>query len=57
VQHGKEALVIDDFDEICAAIKELATNKESAQALVQNASAFVEKYSWDAIAERYIAYS
>jgi glycosyltransferase involved in cell wall biosynthesis len=56
VQHGREALILDDFDEICEAVRKLATDQKKARAQTQNASAFVARYSWDAIADSYISY-
>jgi glycosyltransferase involved in cell wall biosynthesis len=54
VQHGKEALIVDDFAAICAAIKELAQDRQKARELVDNAAAFVAQYAWDAHAKQYL---
>jgi glycosyltransferase involved in cell wall biosynthesis len=54
VRHGREALIVDDFDCMCEEIDRILGDAEAAGALTQNASRFVESLSWDAIARRYL---
>lgn len=54
VQHGDEALIIDDFDAMAAAIAELAADRTTARQMAERASRFVRGMSWDAIAARYV---
>jgi glycosyltransferase involved in cell wall biosynthesis len=54
VTHGIEALIIDDFDAMAAAVVSLAGNAGQRGALVEAASTFVHALSWDSIAERYL---
>lgn len=54
VQHGEEALIIDDFDAMAAAIADLASNHAKAREMAERASVFAASLSWDAIATRYL---
>jgi glycosyltransferase involved in cell wall biosynthesis len=54
VQHGREALILDDFDAICDAIEDVLNNEEKASALRDAATAFVDSLGWDAVVRRYL---
>jgi glycosyltransferase involved in cell wall biosynthesis len=54
VTHGSEALVIDDFDAMAAAVVSLASDDAARHAMIGRASQFVNALGWDEIAARYI---
>lgn len=54
VRNGREALVIDDFEEMADAIVRLLDDREAASALTANAAEYVETLGWDSIARRYL---
>jgi len=54
VENGREALIIDDFDEIADAIERLLLNPEEANELVEQATLFVDSLGWDAIGRGYL---
>jgi glycosyltransferase involved in cell wall biosynthesis len=54
VAHEHEALIIDDFEEISAAIEELLENSDKAAAISEAASNFVDSLGWDAVVRRYL---
>lgn len=53
VRDGHEALVRDGAEALCAAIRELAQDRDKAKALALHARQFVAGLSWDSIARRY----
>lgn len=54
VEHGKQALVLDDYEAICEAIESLLSDSQQAQALASAAEEFVSTLEWDAIVKRYL---
>jgi glycosyltransferase involved in cell wall biosynthesis len=54
VKHGEEALIINDFDDICDGIENLLSDKEAAGKLSEAAARFVDSLSWDSIVRRYL---
>ena len=50
---GKQALVLDDWDEIITAVIDLWENPERARALASKARAMAQSLDWDAIAAQY----
>ena len=54
VQHGLEALIIDDFAEICVAIEDLLENSDRAAEISNAANRFVDTLGWDAVVRRYL---
>lgn len=53
VTDGREALIRDSAENLCAAIQELAHDGEKAKRLADHARQFVAGLSWDSIAKRY----
>jgi len=54
VVNGRDALVIDDWDEMTAAIAELSRNREKAEDLAANGHVLAKKLDWHVIARRYL---
>jgi glycosyltransferase involved in cell wall biosynthesis len=54
VENGRDALVIDDWDEMAAAIVDLSNNPERAEALAENGHVLAKKLDWHVIARRYL---
>lgn len=53
VSDGKEALIRDGADALCAAIQELAQDQAKARMLADRARVFVAGLGWDSMAKRY----
>jgi glycosyltransferase involved in cell wall biosynthesis len=54
VENGKDALVIDDWDEMAQAIISLSENAELAENLAENGHILAKKLDWHVIARRYL---
>ncbi|MFU8876711.1 MAG: glycosyltransferase [Wenzhouxiangellaceae bacterium] len=54
VEHGRHLLIVDDADEIAAAVVELLGNPDRRAQLAGNARAWVEAFDWREIARRYV---
>ena len=54
VENGRDALVIDDWDEMATAIVDLSKNPERAEALAENGHVLAKKLDWHVIARRYL---
>jgi glycosyltransferase involved in cell wall biosynthesis len=54
VENGRDALVIDDWDELAQAIVKLAHNPEQASELAENGYVMARKLDWHVIARRYL---
>ncbi len=54
VTHGREALILDDYDAICDAIEDLLASPERAEMMREAAARFVEPLGWDSIARCYL---
>jgi glycosyltransferase involved in cell wall biosynthesis len=54
VENGRDALVIDDWDEMAAAIVDLSGNPERAETLAENGHVLAKKLDWHVIARRYL---
>jgi glycosyltransferase involved in cell wall biosynthesis len=54
VEDGRDALVIDDWDEMAAAIVALSRNPEQAESLAENGHILAKKLDWHVIARRYL---
>jgi glycosyltransferase involved in cell wall biosynthesis len=54
VTHGREALILDDYDAICDAIEGLLASPERAEMMREAAARFVEPLGWDSIARCYL---
>jgi glycosyltransferase involved in cell wall biosynthesis len=52
---GKQALILDDWDEIIAAVLDLWQHPEKAARLAAEGRAMASQLGWDAAAERYLA--
>ncbi len=53
VSDGREAMIRDGADQLCAAVQELANDRAKAKALAAKARQFVAGLGWDSMAERY----
>lgn len=53
VSDGSEALIRDGADALCAAIADLANDRDKAKLMAGRAREFVQQLSWDSIARRY----
>ncbi len=54
IENGLDALVIDDWDEMAAAIVSLSEDPESAENLAENGHILAKKLDWHVIARRYL---
>jgi len=54
VEHGKQAMILDDYEAICDAIELLLSDSHQAEALAKGAGDFVAALDWDAIVKRYL---
>ncbi|MEX2365921.1 MAG: glycosyltransferase [Pseudohongiellaceae bacterium] len=54
VEHGRQALILDDFDAICEAAAKVLADPQLCRQLTDSASEFVSEMSWDAIVGRYL---
>ena len=54
VENGHDALVIDDWDEMAAAIVSLSANPGQAETLAENGYILARKLDWHIIARRYL---
>jgi glycosyltransferase involved in cell wall biosynthesis len=52
---GKQALVLDDWDTIIAAVIDLWEHPEKAAKLAQEGRKLADSLDWDAAAEKYLA--
>ena len=53
VTDGREALIRDGVDQLCAAVQDLANDRAKAKALATQARQFVAGLGWDSMAARY----
>jgi len=54
VENGREALVVDDWDEMSRAIVSLARDPEAAEDLAESGHVLARKLDWRVIARRYL---
>jgi glycosyltransferase involved in cell wall biosynthesis len=54
VENGRDALVIDDWDEMAAAIISLSQDPELAETLAENGHVLAKKLDWHVITRRYL---
>ncbi len=54
VENGHDALVIDDWDQMAAAIVSLSANPDQAETLAENGHILARKLDWHVIARRYL---
>jgi len=54
VSNGREAIIVDDWDQMCDHIERLLDTPDEATAMREAAATFVDSLGWDAIARRYL---
>jgi glycosyltransferase involved in cell wall biosynthesis len=54
VENGRDALIIDEWDDMAAAIAELSRDQEKAEILAENGHVLAKKLDWHVIARRYL---
>ena len=54
VENGRDALIIDEWDDMAAAIAELSRDREKAEILAENGHVLAKKLDWQVIARRYL---
>jgi len=54
VSNSREAIIVDDWDQMCDHIERLLDTPDEATAMREAAATFVDSLGWDAIARRYL---